>query len=75
MARVVIPYEDSISLATSGMSYAEWRQALIEQGQDVQRTYRRARTSGDLQFYNATLPDGSVEVRIALRGEAIPQEG
>lgn len=74
MARNQYPYDQGVALAQSGMSYRAWRDLLLENNADVGRTLQRARSSGDLQFYNVTLPDGSVETRIALRGEAIPAQ-
>lgn len=73
MARNQFPYDQGLALATSGMSYREWRSLLMEQNADVFRILERARANGDVQLYNAILPDGSVETRIALRGEAIPE--
>jgi len=75
LARDSVSYSEAIALATSGMTYVAFRDALRAAGVNVVRTIDAARSRGDLQFYNVRNAEGRLETRIALRDEPIPAEG
>lgn len=72
MASQKLSYSEAIALATSGMTYRAYRDALQNAGANVVRTIDSARQNGDLQFYNVRNAEGRLETRIALRDEPIP---
>ena len=76
MARQTLSYAGALDLLTSGMTYAEWRSAILAQGGDVLRVIDQARRSADVRFYNFLNEDGTRTTRVYSAGDAVPvQEG